>query len=445
MPPLYHLFPRVVPADQASVISIRGLFPHSDFRRQKGTLGIDAIAADGLLLDGRLPGITMGNGYDLQRPSFSALAGDLDPDTGTLRVKMMFRGEGEHAIRILRDGKPVAVFHLYSLADDLFALRPFRGDMHLHSCFSGCNHDHASPEYFAAANCAQGMDFISISDHKQIAPSRLAMAFADQCGGRLRAYPGEEVHLHDLHNLHFLNFGGREGVSEFLQAHPDQFASELAPFLAALPPGGDERVRQLIASSDYLLQKINDVGGLSVLCHPYWKPQERFFLPTPVLEHLGRKLNFDALELLGLGNTAEIHREMNQLSVSFWHDVCCRAGRPVPVVGNNDAHGCESLGLNCSIVFASANTCDDIIRSVRSNRSVAVEQIPGEFPAAYGDRRLVAFVYFLRREYFPGHDAICRDQAALMFDAITLGAVNDQAMAVLNRKMQQLDQDFWRD
>ena len=444
MPPLYHLSPRVVPADQTSVIAIRGLFPHSDFRHLKGSLGIDAIAADGLLLDGRLPGVTMGNGYDLQRPAFTPLEGDLDPATGTLRIKLFFRGEGEHAIRVLGDGKPVAAFHIYSLGEDLLGLRPFRGDMHLHSCFSGCNHDHASPEYFAAANCAQGMDFISISDHKQMAPSRLAMAFADKCGGRLRAYPGEEVHLHDLHNLHFLNFGGRECVSAFLKQHPDQFAAEIAPFYRDLPAEGDERVRQLCASSDYLLHKINEVGGLSVLCHPYWKPLERFFLPTPVLEHLGRKLNFDALELLGLGNTAEIHREMNQLSVSFWHDICIQAGRPVPVVGNNDAHGCESLGLNCSIVFADANTVDGIIGAVRSNRSVAVEQIPGEFPAAYGDRRLVAFAYFLRREYFPTHDDICRAQAALMFDAITLGAVDDDAMAALNGKMQQFDSDFWQ-
>lgn len=445
MPPLYHLSPRVVPANQTSVITIRGLFPHTDFRRLKGSLAIDAIAADGLLLDGRLPGITMGNGYDLQRPNFTPLEGDLDAATGTLRVKLFFRGEGEHSIRVLSDGKPVAIFHLYSLNEDFLGLRPFRGDMHLHSHFSGCNHDHASPEYFAAASCAKGLDFISISDHKQLAPSHLAMAFADKCGGRLRAYPGEEVHLHDLHNLHFLNFGGRECVSAFLKQNPEQFAAEIAPFYRDFPDdGSDERVRQLCVSCDYLLHKINEFGGLSVLCHPYWKPHERFFLPTPVLEYMGRKLNFDALELLGLGNIAEIHREMNQLSISFWHDICVRAGRPVPVVGNTDAHGCEGIGLNCSIVFAAANTLEGIITAVRSNRSVAVERVPGEFPAAFGDRRLVAFAYYLRREYFPAHDDICRAQGALMFDAITTGAVNHEAMAALNSKMKQLDNDFWQ-
>ncbi len=159
---------------------------------------------------------------------------------------------------------------------------------------------------------------------------------------------------------------------------------------------------------------------------------------------MGRKLNFDALELLGLGNIAEIHREMNQLSISFWHDICVRAGRPVPVVGNTDAHGCEGIGLNCSIVFAAANTLEGIITAVRSNRSVAVERVPGEFPAAFGDRRLVAFAYYLRREYFPAHDDICRAQGALMFDAITTGAVNHEAMAALNSKMKQLDNDFWQ-
>ncbi|HOG49038.1 MAG TPA: hypothetical protein PKY10_00460, partial [Lentisphaeria bacterium] len=142
--------------------------------------------------------------------------------------------------------------------------------------------------------------------------------------------------------------------------------------------------------------------------------------------------------------TAEIHREMNQLSISFWHDICVRAGRPVPVVGNTDAHGCEALGLNCSIVFAAANTLGDIIAAIRSNRSVAVERIPGEFPAAYGDRRLVAFAYYLRREYFPAHDDICREQGALMFDAVATGDVDAEAMAALNSKMKQLDSDFWQ-
>ncbi|HPY89511.1 MAG TPA: hypothetical protein PLT23_02205, partial [Lentisphaeria bacterium] len=107
-------------------------------------------------------------------------------------------------------------------------------------------------------------------------------------------------------------------------------------------------------------------------------------------------------------------------------------------------HGCEAIGLNCSIVFAAANTLEGIIAAVRSNRSVAVERVPGEFPAAYGDRRLVAFAYYLRREYFPAHDDICREQGALMFNAIIAGDVDHEAMAALNSKMNRLDSDFWQ-
>ena len=62
-----------------------------------------------LKVDGRLPGVTMGNGYDLQRPAFTPLEGALDPATGTLRLKLFFRGEGEHAIRVLSDETALTV------------------------------------------------------------------------------------------------------------------------------------------------------------------------------------------------------------------------------------------------------------------------------------------------------------------------------------------------
>ena len=96
--------------------------------------------------------------------------------------------------------------------------------------------------------------------------------------------------------------------------------------------------------------------------------------------------------------------------------------------------------LNCSISLLP--TLGGIITAVRSNRSVAVERVPA-IPAAFGDRRLMR-LHTTCAEVLPAHDDICRAQGALMFDAITTGAVNHEAMAALNSKMKQLDNDFWQ-
>ncbi|MBP5637874.1 MAG: PHP domain-containing protein, partial [Victivallales bacterium] len=289
---LYSISPRVIPADETTQITIRGRFAQSDFRKKR-VIRIDSIPCDGLFSDGRLPGITMGNGYDMQRPGYEEIPFTLDESTGIISFKHKFRGEGEHFLLLCNEHGEFAAISVFALKPDLLELRPFRGDMHIHSCFSGCNRDRATPEQFVATSAQIGLDFMSISDHKQLAPSSIAMAFTNRCSCNIKAYPGEEVHLLDLHNHHLLNFGGNSDLCDFMKNSPETFAHELKPYFDAIPSDMDHYVRELLATSGYLLDKIHQDGGLSILCHPFWKPAHRFYLPTLVLDHMFSEGKFD--------------------------------------------------------------------------------------------------------------------------------------------------------
>ncbi len=441
---LYEVLPRIVPADVRSRISIRGLFPQSDFRNVSGHLTVEYVGADGLLENGLLPGLTM-NAYTLNRPAYSPLAAEYDPGSGVLSFELFFRGEGEHSIRILgAEGTVLTVQHVFSLKEDLYSLRPLRGDMHLHSVYSLCSRDKASPEYIAAHNCSLGLDFISVSDHRRRDSSLLAVDFARKCGGTFRAYPGEEVHLHDLHHLHFLNFGGSFGISDFLLDHADELPELLKPYYEKVPACQDEYLRRLMASSSFLFDKIRESGGLSVFNHPHWKPNDRFFLPKPVLDYIVQDSRFDAIEIFGGGSTLPQIREANNLNAALHQELCIRSGRYLPALGNNDAHLCDNMGNYCSIVFAPSNTREEIISAIRSCRVVAMDRTPGEFPWCIGLLRFVKYTLFLLREFYPEHDRIRSEEGRLMMQILAgEDPVEPEEMQRINERMDSLSRKFW--
>ena len=67
-----------------------------------------------------------------------------------------------------------------------------------------------------------------------------------------------------------------------------------------------------------------------------------------------------------------------------------------------------------TIVFAKSAELEDLAEAFRANRSLAVEDVEQRFPRYYGDFRLIKFQYFLNREFYPIHDALCAEQAVLL-------------------------------
>lgn len=414
---LFRVTPRVVAVNEVTELTFSGRFSHTDLRGYKGGLTIEAVGADGLFQNGILPGLTCGNGFDIdgRTPFEEVFCGEADA-AGKINIRYDFRAEGEVSFRLRCKERILGVVNVFALRRELLGLRPFRGDMHLHTGYSCCNSEkeHFSPEYMAAVNCMLGLDFIGISDHKQHFPSLKAADFTAQCGGNFVAYPSEEVHLSDLHNIHILNFGGRSGVSKRLHAEDAGYSAMMAKYLREVPDFGDKWLNHMAAGWHVIHEMVHEAGGLSVYCHPFWRPLERLFLPECIREYVFEKRLYDALEVLGASELFE----SNDVCTSRYYEQCIRENRMIPPLGNNDSHNHSTLGRNTTIVFAENNTLEKLQNAIRSGNCIAVSGHTEEAPRTVGAFVLVQYYHFLRRNYYPYHDALSAKEGGELFKAM---------------------------
>ena len=382
--------PRVIPTGRSVGVRIRPLFEHAvlpaeatvevtlcerDTRRQQV---LEAQRADG--------GLTV---------SFSA-----DREQELVLV-----------VTATRAGQPVRrdEFPLYALAPDLYRLRPWKGDFHIHSNRSD---GRESPPYVAAACRHIGMDFMALTDHRAYQPSLDARAAFTGLTLDLRIYPGEEVHPPD-NPVHIVNFGGSFSVNA-LFAGRAAYEQAVDQRLAQAPAALTAEEKRHFASCLWTFEQIRRGAGVGILCHPYWIVGDAHNISEALQDALYAAQPFDALELIG--GFYRYQMESNALAVARWQQGRA-AGRELPVVGVSDAHGCERgelFGWYYSIVFAPTTEFADLSQAIRAGQCVAVEAVEGEFPRLFGSFRLVKFAYFLLREIFPMHDELCVEEGRLM-------------------------------
>ena len=235
---------------------------------------------------------------------------------------------------------------MYSLAADLYARRPLKGDFHLHSNRSDGRED---PAEVAACSRAIGLDFMAVTDHRRYAPSIEAIDAFAGVETDLAMVPGEEVHPPD-NPVHMIHFGGRFSINDLFAG--DAYRAEVAAIeqsLGELPAGVS---RYQYASCVWVFEKIRQAGGLGVFCHPYWFTQNRYTPSGAITSALLANQPFDAFELIGGFHRFEV--DSNTLQVARYHHEQAQ-GRRVPIVGASDAHGCHSgklFGWYYTILFA---------------------------------------------------------------------------------------------
>ena len=407
------VFPKIFLAGSRSIVRIGHLPPH--FTTEPQRIGVEFVSADRrganreLLDDGEYAPVP-----------FRVVDQEI-------HIELSLPGEQEHYIRLIEYNPDGTVLDrhrisVYSVEQDLFALRPWKGDFHMHSYGS----DGEKPIREVPAFCRlRGFDFMALSDHAKYEPSLEAKAAAEQFETDLRCYPGEEVHLNNRLkiNPHVINFGGNAGVMSFARDHRAEFEALVDRIAAELPRELDEFNRLQVAYTEAAFRKIRDFGGVAVYCHPYWRVcGERFYVTPETQEAILTRGNFDALEVIsGYDRSA---MEENQLSVARFIDLCSR-GHRIAAVGVSDAHGYEEdhpyypwFAWYYTVVLARTPEFTDLAAGIRSFHSVAVEAVKGEFPRVYGEFRFVKYVYFLLREVFPEHDRLCRVEGELLLRAL---------------------------
>ena len=358
--------------------------------------------------------------YAVKSGWVKATAEPIVPQNNVFEIRRLFESEQEHIFRIEEvraDGKAreVGTFHIYSLKPDLFALRPYKGDIHMHSYRSD---GREAPGYVIGAGRRAGLDFMALTDHYNYAASLEAIELFKNLPLDLKIFPGEEVHPPD-NPVHFVSFGAREGITELYRTDQKVYRQEVQSImnkLGNLPPGVD---RFQYASSIWAFEKIRERGGLGIFAHPYWQYGNANYISYALVDYIFETGIFDALELVsGFGWDELQEVDVNNLQLNKYIEARSK-GQKIPVVGISDSHSCEEndkFGRYYTICFAPSAELPDLIKAIKEERSVAIETPAGKLPRAFGPYRLVAYTHFLLRYVLPLHDEMCFEEGRLMVE-----------------------------
>ncbi len=432
----YDVFPRMVPADAVSEIRIHPRFEHAAFPLPE-LMSVFCNPFDGLARDGAYAH------YSWKLDTHPADQWRLDG--GDLVVRHYFAGEQEYNIRVIlkKANDPNAVvmkeFRVYALQKDLFALRPFKGDFHIHTMRSDGSE---CPCYVAARYRQKGFDFAAITDHRQYEPSLEAIECWKPFDLDFKLYPGEEVHAPD-NPVHIVNFGGKFSVNARFQKDETTYRREVQAILERLPDKNPKVNNFAVAASEWVFDRIREGGGLAVFCHPYWYASQ-FVIDEGLISAMFKRRKFDAFELIG--GFYRYQFESNNFQVVRYYEEQAK-GNKFPIVGLSDSHGTDQFlqgkeyagsadrdlfGWYYTIAFAQTNSIAAIVDAVRSGNSVAVCAPTGDMPNIHGSFRMVKYASFLMREYFPMHAIYCAEEGSLMLDHLAGEKKAAQALALLN-------------
>lgn len=418
----FKVFPKVVRADKEAIINIKPLYDHVRFN-ENSTYEVVYFPVDNRSV------------YSQGEKTI------VKPEDGVISVKRLFEGEQEHILYLYEvvEDKPrlIADFRIYSLREDLFELKPYKGDMHIHSNFSDGKED---PALVAAACRKIGLDFMAVTDHGKYAPSIKAQEAFENVDIDLKIYRGEEVHP-PQNPVHMINFGGRFSVNDLFKE--DVYMKEVKEIEKALVGFQNDETRYQYASCKWCFDKIREGGGLGIFCHPYWLVSGGYNESTAITHRLMEDQPYDALELLGGYFKHEM--ESNVLQLALYSEYRSK-GKDIPIVGVSDAHGCFTgylFGWYYTIVFAKDSSLNSLIEGIKGLNSVAVEEVKDETPRIYGPLRLVKYAYFLFREVLPLHDAMCEQEGSLMMRYLEGDEKAAEMLKNLKGQTEKLYNELW--
>lgn len=330
---------------------------------------------------------------------------------GVLRFPFTFCGEQEHLIIIEHNEKKLQELYVYSLYDDLYALRPLKGDLHVHSHRSDGKRDAAAQ---AGHFREQGYDFFALTDHNRYYPGGEIDEAFDGVDIGIHHVSGEEIHTPPT-MVHIVHVGGNASVASQYINDKDGYEAAIARYVENVPDSVPAQYRHRYAMAQWACDRIHEAGGLAIFPHPFWRTASRAHNVNAELTRIFLKSGmFDAYELVG----GMMQRGVNE-SVAIWSDLRAE-GYDIKVVGSSDVHSLErsvDFPDHFTVCFASSNTTADIMEAIKSGFSVACEGTGYEYDRhyrAYGSYRLVRYSQFLFKHYFPVAQRICQGEGVAM-------------------------------
>jgi len=388
--------------------------------------------------------------YDQHRKTY-----EVKPQNGVISFSYFFQGEQEWRIHIFCEEyekhqnplyqyqehcwdwlvnapKNGVVLSVYSVGADLLSRNVLRGDFHSHTAQSDGSE---SPEMTAAGYRMAGYDVLAITDHYLYNTARLVTDKLNITTD-FQVLTAEEVHNGYIGQFHMVNITSQYSINDIYINEPERVEREVQALAEEITvPEGLPQKEYL--HRVWLYRAIKKAGGFAIYPHPNWQVKHHYHTETKMSKAILENGLCDAFEVLG-----GCSPEQRNLQIMLHHTLSTE-GTKIPLVGSTDAHSVLSGSLFCSastILFADSDKLTD---AIRDGYSVAVETEQGENPFVYGDYRLVKYVHFLLRNYFPIHDELCRTSGEVMMEYVCGNLELKQTVEVLEKRVHDFGEKFF--
>lgn len=298
--------------------------------------------------------------------------------------------------------------NVYAVNQDLYECKYYKADLHMHTTYSD---GYEPPELVVASARERDMDIIAVTDYNAFSGSVVAREKAADLGLDITVILGEEYSL-EYSPMHILALGTEKEIDRKYLTKQVLEMPETKKILESNPT--------LLCDADVyvctqvLLDKVSEIGGISILAHPYWKPialnGTRMDTPENVYIEFGKDKKFTGIEIVSGSPDGEFNVSSLQASL-----VITILGNldGLPIIGITDSHYYTTdtiSGKHFTIVFAKSKSKENVLEALGDGFTVAVELVNGT-PLCYGVHRLVKFAEFLLKNYFTARDLVARKEA----------------------------------
>ncbi len=334
---------------------------------------------------------------------------------GKLTFEYFYEKEEEYFISIFVGDEKTKMMQLsvYAVEDDLYALRPLKGDQHCHSCPSDVTllrkKDGAStPPVIPAYYRSEGFDYMTLTDHERFFGSVEMNKFYSDVKLGLTMNFGEEVHA-PKNYVHIVNFGGEYSVNEIFQNDPERFEREVKEIMDTEDITYFDK--ELYAINIWVARNIRKAKGLAVFCHPHWNPYV-YNVSDEMTKLFMESGEFDAYEVVGATTFGQ-----NNLKLALYDSLKDEGIKMPPMLGSSDCHSFTipnaTFLRRYTITYAKENKTKSIIEAIKDYKCTPVEWVGSEY-IVHGSYRLVSYTRYLMEWYFPLTKQICEEEGNLM-------------------------------
>lgn len=383
---------------------------------------------------------------------------NVKPDeNGDLVIRHFFAGEQRHALKLIRpqedlDATPYkhitgrgrrhenvsAELYVYSLNEDIYGMRCYKGEVHCHTYESDGVQDvtHTVGNYRSA-----GYDFMAITDHYLTMSSEKAKSLFEVLPIDMTLFRGEETHV-PTEQIHVVHLGGRESVNACYRNNPEKAKQEMESIVDELDYLPDNINKQDYAWRVWIARKAKEFGGISILTHPHWIWFDSYFMASAITKQLLKDGIYDALDITD---------QEADTTYALWAEMQAELGRRIPVVGCTDSHYTDANNPHrparggYTIAFAPDRSEQSLMAAIREGRSVAINAV-GDPERVQGPYRFVKFARFLLDNYYPIYRRLCHGQGVIMAEhPVDADFDNEtkQMLAMLNDRSEKFAKQFF--